>query len=65
MISRDSALELMCSDPVAVMYSRDDLSEEVSGLALRDVLLVPDVVVQISFTGVLHHDHDLILILKH
>ncbi len=47
------------------MNGRDDLSEEMSGLALSDALFLAEVVVQISFTGVLHHDHDLLLVLKH
>lgn len=50
---------------MAVVYSRHDLSEEVSGVALRDPLLLTDVVVQVASARVLHHDHNLVLVLEH
>lgn len=50
---------------MAVLDGRDDLPEEVPGLALRDALSLAQVVVQISSAAQLHHDHDLVLVLKH
>lgn len=47
------------------MHSGYDLSEEVSGLLFRDVLLVTDVVIQVSLAGILHHYHNLVLVFKH
>lgn len=50
---------------MAVLHSWYDLSEEVSGLPLRDLPLVADVVVEIPAAGVLHHDHDFVLVLEY
>lgn len=49
---------------MAVVHSRYDLSEEVPGFSVRELLLVTDVVVQVSLAGVLHHDHDFVLVLE-
>ena len=50
---------------VAVVYGGDYLSEEVSRLPLAQAPALADVVVQLALAGVLHHDHDLVLVLKH
>ena len=50
---------------MAVMHSRDDLPEEVSGLALRDLLGLADVVVQVTPTRVLHHNDYFVFVFKH
>lgn len=50
---------------VAVMHSGDYLSKEVAGLPLAQASALADVVVQLALAGVLHHDHDLVLVLKH
>ncbi len=50
---------------VAVMNSRDNLSEEVSGLPFAEPSMLADVIVQLALTGIFHHDHNLILILEH
>lgn len=53
------------SDLVAVMHGRDYLSEEVSRLSLAQAPTLTDVVVQLTLAGILHHDHNFVLILKH
>lgn len=50
---------------VTVMDGGNDLSEEASGLALTQASAFADVVVQLALAGVLHHDHDLVLVLEH
>ena len=50
---------------MTVVHGRHDLSEEVSCLSLAQSPPFVDVIVQLALTGVLHHDHDLILVLKH
>lgn len=50
---------------VTVMDGGNDLSEEASGLALTQASALADVVVQLALAGVLHHDHDLVLVLEH
>ena len=47
------------------MDGRDDLSEEVSRLAVTEATPLTDVVVQLALAGVLHHDHNLVLVLEH
>lgn len=50
---------------MTVVHGRDYLPEEVSRLSLAQAPALTDVVVQLALTGVLHHDHDLVLVLKH
>lgn len=50
---------------VAVMHGGDYLSKEVAGLPLAQASALADVVVQLALAGVLHHDHDLVLVLEH
>lgn len=50
---------------VTVMDGGNDLSEEASGLALTQASALADVVVQLALAGILHHDHDLVLVLEH
>lgn len=50
---------------VAVMYSRDYLSEEVSCFSFAQSSPLTDIIIQLSLTCVLHDDHNLILIFKH
>lgn len=50
---------------VTVVHSRDYLSEEVSRLPLAQAPPLTDIVVQLALAGVLHHNHDLVLVLKH
>lgn len=47
------------------MHGGDYLSKEVAGLPLAQASALTDVVVQLALAGVLHHDHDLVLVLKH
>lgn len=50
---------------MAVLHSRGDLSEEVSGLLLWQSLFVLNVVIQLSSARVLHHHHNPLSALKH
>ncbi len=50
---------------VAVVHSRDNLPEEVSGFSLSQASAFADVVIEFTFTGVFHDDHYLVLIFKH
>lgn len=50
---------------MAVVNSWYNLSEEVPGLPFRDVPLVTDVVIQVPSAGVLHHNHNFVLIFKY
>lgn len=50
---------------MAVMHSRGDLSEEVSGLVLRKSLFVLNVFIQLSSARILHHHHYPLSALKH
>lgn len=50
---------------VAVMHGRDYLSEEMSCLPLAQASALTDVVIQLALAGVLHHNHNLVLVLKH
>lgn len=50
---------------VAVMHGRDYLSEEMSSLPLAQASALTDVVIQLALAGILHHDHNLVLVLKH
>lgn len=50
---------------VAIMHSRHDLPEEVSGLPLAEASPLTDVIIQLSFAGIFHDDHNLIFVLKH
>ena len=47
------------------MHSGHDLPEEVSGLPLAEPSPLADVIIQLSFAGVFHDDHNLIFVLKH
>ena len=57
----------VCVPPhlVTVVHGRHYLSEEVSCLSLAQSPAFTDVILQLAFAGVLHHDHNLILVLKH
>lgn len=50
---------------VTVVDGGNDLSEEASGLALAQASALADVVVKLALAGVLHHNHNLVLVLKH
>ncbi len=50
---------------MAVVHSGYYLSEEVPRLPFRDVPLVTDVVVQVPLAGVLHHNHNFVLVFKY
>lgn len=50
---------------MAVVHSRDNLPEEVSGFSLSQAPAFADVVIEFAFTGVFHDDHYLVLIFKH
>lgn len=50
---------------VAVVHGGDYLSKEVSGLPLAQASALADVVVELALAGILHHNHDLVLVLKH
>lgn len=50
---------------VAIVHSRDNLPEEVTGLVLAEPLPLTDVVIQVAPAGVLHDDHNLAAVLKH
>lgn len=50
---------------VTVMYSRDNLPEEMSRLSLAELTPLADVVIQLPFACVLHHNDNLVLILEH
>lgn len=50
---------------MAVVHSWYNLSEEVPGLPFRDVPLVTNVVIQVPSAGVLHHNHNFVLIFKY
>lgn len=50
---------------VAVMYGGDYLSKEMPSLPLAQATAFTDVVVQLALAGILHHDHNLVLVLKH
>jgi len=47
------------------MHGRHDLPEEVPGLPLAEASPLTDVVIQLSFAGIFHDDHNLIFVLKH
>lgn len=50
---------------MAVVHGRDDLPEEVAGVALAELLPLTDVVIQVAPAGILHDNHDLAAVLKH
>ena len=50
---------------MAVVHGGDYLSEEVSRLSLTQAPPLTDVVIQFTLAGILHHDHNLVLVLKH
>lgn len=50
---------------MAVMHGGNYLSEEMSCLPLAQASALTDVVIQLALAGVLHHNHDLVLVLKH
>lgn len=50
---------------VAVVHSRDYLSEEVSSLSLTQAPALADIIIQLALAGILHHNHNLVLVLKH
>lgn len=47
------------------MHGGDYLSKEVPGLPLAQASALADVVVELALAGILHHNHNLVLILKH
>lgn len=57
----------MCvfSHLVAVVHSRHYLSEEVSCLPFAQAPALTDVVIQLALTGILHHNHNFVLVLEH
>lgn len=50
---------------VTIVHSRHDLPEEVPGLPLTEASPLADVIIQLSFAGIFHDDHNLIFVLKH
>lgn len=50
---------------VAVMHGGDYLSKEMPSLPLAQATAFTDVVVQLTLASILHHDHNLVLVLKH
>lgn len=50
---------------MAVVHGGDYLSKEMPSLPLAQATAFTDVVVQLTLAGILHHDHNLILVLKH
>lgn len=60
-----SKMDVQAPHLVTVVDGGDDLSEEAPGLALAQAPPLADVVVQLALAGVLHHDHDLVLVLEH
>lgn len=50
---------------MTVMHGGNYLSEETSCLPLAQASALTDVVIQLALAGVLHHNHDLVLVLKH
>lgn len=50
---------------VTVVHGGDYLSEEVSRLPLAQAPTLANVVIQLALAGILHHNHDLVLVLKH
>ena len=50
---------------VTVVHGGNNLPEEVSCLSLAQPPSLADVIIQLSLTGVFHHDHYLVLVLKH
>ena len=50
---------------VAVVHGGDYLSEEVSRLPLAQAPALADVVIQLTLAGVLHHNHNLVLVFNH
>lgn len=65
LISCWSSRQNLASHLVTMMYSRDNLPEEVSRLSLAKLTPLADVVVQLSFAGILHHNDNFVLILEH
>lgn len=59
------AFQLGLPHLVAVMHGGDYLSKEVAGLPLAQAPALADVVVELALAGILHHNHDLVLVLKH
>lgn len=47
------------------MHGGDYLSKEMASLPLAQATPFTDVVVQLTLAGILHHDHNLVLVLKH
>lgn len=58
-------MDVHVSHLVTVVDGRNDLSEEASCLALTQSSTLADVVVQFALAGVLHHNHNLVLVFKH
>lgn len=50
---------------MAVMHGGDYLSEEMPSLPLAQASAFTDVVIELTLASILHHDHNLILVLKH
>lgn len=51
--------------PMTVVDSWHNLPEEMPGLLLGDAFLVTDVIIQIPPAGILHHNHNFVLVLKY
>lgn len=47
------------------MHGGDYLSKEMPSLPLAQATTFTDVVVQLTLAGILHHNHNLVLVLKH
>lgn len=50
---------------MAIVHSWYDLPEEVPSLPFGDVPLVTDVVIQVPLAGVLHYNHNFVLVFKY
>ena len=50
---------------MTVVYGGDNLSEDSPSVFLVQLALSVEVVVELPALGVVHHQHDLVLLLKH
>ena len=50
---------------MTVVYGGDDLAEHPPGISLPQATHLVEVVVEFPTLGVVHHQHDLVLLLEH
>lgn len=63
--TENSLHKLKFSHLVTVVHGGDYLSEEAPRLPLVQAPTLANVVIQLALAGILHHNHDLVLVLKH